>query len=289
MRTRLIIPGVLAVLSACGADRAPGSDGRPEVVVTLHPVASMVRAVAGETVRVRTLLPSGANPDGYEPSPRAVRALQGADLVVRVGGAADAWVGRSESSTVVLTDGMRLLGKNGHGTGNPHVWLDPILVRDSLVPRLTRALTELVPGSADELRRRAGTWADSLTALDAEIRALLEGVPERRFVAAHSAWPYFAARYGLEEAGVLHASPGSELGTRALAELVDEARRQGVRAVIAEPQLAGAGVEALAAELDARVAVADPVGGEGLEGRDDYLSLMRYNARAFARALGGAP
>jgi hypothetical protein len=42
-------------------------------------------------------------------------------------------------------------------------------------------------------------------------------------------------------------------------------------------------------ELGARVEVADPVGGAGLDGRDDYLSLMRFNARAFARALGADP
>ncbi len=35
--------------------------------------------------------------------------------------------------------------------------------------------------------------------------------------------------------------------------------------------------------------IADPMGGADLPGRDDYLSLMRFNTAAFARALGARP
>jgi ABC-type Zn uptake system ZnuABC Zn-binding protein ZnuA len=256
-------------------------------VTTIHPVASVVRAVAGPDAVVHTLLPAGANPDTYQTRPRDAEALDAAELVVRVGGAADAWLSPPPGvPTVTFTDGMTLVGQRGPGTGNPHVWLDPILVRDRLLPPVTEALARVAPDSAAAIRDRARAFADSLTALDAEIRALLASAPDRRFISAHAAWVYFAARYDLEFAGALHTSPGNEPGSRALAGLVDEARARGVRAVLAEPQLGRAGVDALARELGARVEVADPLGGVEIEGREDYLSLMRFNARAFARALG---
>lgn len=284
---------VLVLLAAACADGGmlPSGSG-PSVVATLHPVASVTRAVAGSAVAVHTLLPPGAHPHSYEANPRDIEVLADADLVVRVGGAADAWIGQPEGSPVVVfTEGMELVEEeddHGHetGTGNPHVWLDPIRVRDVLLPRLTAALIELAPDSAPAIRRRADAYADSLTALDAEIRERLEDVPTRRFIAAHPAWVYFAERYDLEPAGVLEAAPGRELGSRGLARLVDRARAEGVRAVIAEPQLGRAGVEALAGEVDARIEVADAIGGTRMEGREDYLSLMRFNAAAFARALG---
>lgn len=264
------------------------------VVATLHPLASVTRSVAGGSARVRTLLPPGAHPDTYQATPRDAEAVAAADLLVRVGGAADSWLGDAgDVPVVVFTDGMTLQAEaeddHGHGTGNPHVWLDPVRVRDVLLPRLTDALVETVPDSASAIRQRAAAFADSLTALDQEIRALLRDAPTRRFISAHPAWVYFAERYDLEPAGVLHASPGREIGSRGLARMVEEARARGVRAVIAEPQLGRAGVEALAGELGARIEVADPVGGDAMEDRRDYLSLMRYNARAFARALGAVP
>lgn len=282
--------------SACSGGDAPAraiGDGTA-IVATLHPLAAVARTVAGPGARIRTILPPGAHPDTYEATPRDAEALAAADLVVRVGGAADAWVDAPRDVPVVaFIDGMPLKAAgddHGHdATGNPHVWLDPILVRDEFLPRLTEALARVSPDSATAIRDRASAYADSLTALDGEIRSLLARAPTRRFIAAHPAWVYFADRYDLEPAGVIHASPGREVGTRALAGLVDRARELGVRAVIAEPQLGRAGVEALARELDARIEVADPVGGQNVEGRGDYLSLMRFNARAFGRALGIDP
>lgn len=274
--------------AACdGPDSARSAASGPIAVATIHPLASVTRAVAGDAVVVRTLLPPGANPDTYQTRPRDAEALAAADLVVRVGGAADAWLDATPGvRTVVFTRGMDLVGEAGHGTGNPHVWLDPILVRDRLLPALTEALAEVAPDSAAAIRARARAYADSLTALDRAIRERLEGAETRRFVSAHAAWIYFANRYDLELVGTLHESPGNEPGSRALARMVEAARERGVRAVIAEPQLGRAGVDALAGELDARVEIADPIGGIEMDGRADYLSLMRFNARAFARALG---
>lgn len=290
-----MLPVLIIALGACdGAAPPSGADTGPRVVATIHPVASVTRALAGEAATVRTLLPVGAHPDTYQAAPRDAEAVAGAHLLVRVGGAADAWIAAPGGvRTLVLTDGMTLHAEaghgTGHGTGNPHVWLDPIRVRDAFLPRLTDALAEIAPDSAPAIRQRAAAFADSLTALDAEIRALLRDTPSRRFVSAHAAWVYFAERYDLEPAGVLHASPGREVGSRELARMVTDARDRHVPAVIAEPQLGRAGVDALARELGARVEVADPVGGPALDGRGDYLSLMRFNARAFARALGADP
>ena len=287
---------VTVLVAACGSDRsepAPdrsesGPDRRPVVAATLPPVADLVREVGGDDVRVVTLLPPGAHPDSYETTPRTAQALAGAALVIRVGAAADAWLGSvGDTPEVVLTEGMALQGRTGPGTGNPHVWLDPIRVRDVLLPRIADAVARVAPDPAP-VHERAAAFADSLTALDAEITAMLDDVEGRRFVAAHPAWVYFAERYGLEQVGAIHGTPGSELGSRELAHLVEQMRARGVRAVVAEPQLGRAGVDALADELGVRVEIADALGGAGLEARESYLSLMRFNARAFARALGAS-
>jgi zinc transport system substrate-binding protein len=291
-----VLPMLLLLLPVIGCDRTdadagPDRGGAQVVAVTLHPLASLADHLGGGAVEVRTLLPPGAHPDTYEATPRVAEALSDASLLIRVGGAADAWLGSgAPTETLVVTDGLTLLGAAGaravSGTGNPHVWLDPILVRDSLLPRIAAALARVAPDSAEAIHRRAEAYADSLTALDREIRGMLDGIRTRRYVSSHPAWVYFAARYDLEEVGTLHPSPGTELGSRELARLVEASRSAGVGAVIAEPQLGEIGATALAEELDVPVVVADPIGGPTLEGRSDYLSLMRFNGRAFARALG---
>ena len=66
--------------------------------------------------------------------------------MIAVGAGADEWGGdlarASGAQLVVLTQDMKL----EHGN-NPHVWLDPILVRDAILPRLTEALIRVVPAA----------------------------------------------------------------------------------------------------------------------------------------------
>jgi zinc transport system substrate-binding protein len=190
-----------------------------------------------------------------------------------------------------LTEGMTLLEGHAHegdpGTGNPHVWLDPVLVRDQLLPRIEGVLVGAAPQAAAAIRERTRTLADSLTALDAEIRAVLAASPSRAFVSTHAAWAYFAERYGLVEVGAVYESPGREPSARHLAELVDAARAAGVRAVFVEPQLGEAGARTVAAELGVNVRLLDPQGGEDQPGRDSYFSLLRFDTAEMVLALGG--
>jgi zinc transport system substrate-binding protein len=264
----------------------PAPAGRPIVAATIFPVGDVVRVLAGPDADVVVILPAGASPATFEPAPDVVRRLAGARLVIAVGAGADDWAGGLAHALgaplLTLTGGMTLEYGN-----NPHVWLDPILVRDAILPQVTDALIRAIPGAEPAVRRRAAEYRESLTALDAEIRATLSTAKSRAFVATHPAWPYFAHRYGLRQVGVLYPSPGRELSPREFAALVDEARRAGVHAVFTEPQLGDTGVKALADELGAPIGVLDPLGGPALADRNSYIALLRFDARALARTLGG--
>ncbi|HSW30050.1 MAG TPA: metal ABC transporter substrate-binding protein [Longimicrobiales bacterium] len=301
---RIVRSALLAfALGACAPERpAPGPD---LVVATIFPVADLAARVGGDAVRVETLLPSRASIHTWEATPAQIRSLGRARAYITVGGGLDGWLeGMGTDApglrTLRLTDGMALLraeeghdhdhgadpGSEGETTGDPHVWLDPLLVRDEFVPRIRDLLVELQPAQEAAIRARAGALADSLTALDGEIRAILSGRTLDGFIATHDAWAYFAERYGLVPLGNLYASPGHEPSARGLAVLVEAARAAGLPAVLSEPQLSETAAAALAAELGVAVVSVDPMGGPDVEDRRSYFDLMRFNARAFARALG---
>lgn len=287
---------VLALgLGACAPVESPRT-GAPMVVATIFPVADLAARVAGDALQVETLLPPRASVHTWEATPGQIRSMGRAVGYVTVGGGLDGWLedlGEDTPGlqTLRLADGVTLRrsgqGHEGDDTGDPHVWLDPILVRDELLPRLTDFLVKLVPpGQAAALRSRSRALAASLTALDTEIRTRLEGTPRRDFIATHEAWTYFAERYDLHDLGSLYQGPGHEPSARGLARLVDSARAARLRAVLTEPQFAETAARALADELGAEVVLVDPLGGPGVPDREGYFQLMRFNARAFARALG---
>jgi zinc transport system substrate-binding protein len=281
--------GSAFLAGACRKPPVAGTQGetaRPVVAATIFPIGDIARAIAGSVADVVVILPAGASPATFEPAPDVVRRLAGARVIAAVGAGADNWASDLAHALgaplLTITDGMTL--KYGN---NPHVWLDPILVRDAILPQLTDALIRVAPEAEAPLRARAAEYRASLTALDQEIRATLSAVDARAFVATHPAWPYFAERYELQQVGVLYPAPGRELSPRELAALVDQSRRAGVQAVFTEPQLGETGAKALADELHARIGVLDPLGGPMVADRNSYDALLRFNARALARTLGG--
>lgn len=308
----LTLAAALATLAAAACAPPAEEPGRPRVVATIFPIADLAARLGGDAVDVETLLPPRASIHTWEASPAQIRSLNQARAFITVGGGLDTWLEEMGAdapglTTLRLTDGMTLRrAEAGHehgpthgdepaggqergeaeATGDPHVWLDPLLVRDEMVPRIRDLMTALVPAQEAAIRERAQALSDSLTALDGEIRSILAGRRLDGFIATHDAWAYFAERYGLVPLGHLYASPGHEPSARGLATLVDAARSAGLGAVLTEPQLSETAAQALAGELGAHVVTVDPLGGAGVEGRGTYLDLMRFNARAFAQALG---
>jgi zinc transport system substrate-binding protein len=291
---RVLAMGLLTMTTACSPPGGVHATA-PLVVVSIFPVADLVASVGGRAIGVETLLPPLASPSTWEATPRQLRALAAAEGTVTVGGGLDGWVeGLGEtggaSRHLRLTQGLELRDvAHDHGepqSGDPHIWLDPVLVRDILLPRIVDFLAELAPSEASAMQDRANLLADSLTVLDQEIRDLLSQATHRRFVATHDAWAYFCDRYELESLGSLYERPGHEPSARGLADLIEAARGASLTAVLTEPQLAATAARALAEEIGAEIVVVDPLGGPGMEGREGYMDLMRFNARSFARALG---
>jgi zinc transport system substrate-binding protein len=292
-RASMAALATVCVWSCVEPGLAKSENGPPRVVASIFPLGDLTAMVAGTDLTVEVLVPPRADPSTFEPSPRRLRELAGARAFIIVGGGVDDWSqaalpGTDNIPRVALNDGITLRKGGGpEGTHDPHVWLDPVMVRDSWLPLIVATLVAARPDAREALEARGQIVADSLTTLDAWMSAHLTPASGRAFVATHSAWHYLAARHGIRELGAVYSSPGQEPSARSLANLVQQARAAGVRAVFTEPQLGDTGARALAGELGVPVYVLDPLGGPGLVGRETYLEMMRFNTMQMARALDG--
>jgi ABC-type Zn uptake system ZnuABC Zn-binding protein ZnuA len=197
----------------------------------------------------------------------------------------------SDSARVlILSRGRELMqdthdhGEDGHAhaEGNPHLWLDPVFAIDA-AEQILELLISISPQHATALRRRASAWTDSLRALDEEIRLARSGWTQRSFIGDHSSWVYFAARYDLEQSGVVEAVPGREISAQSMGALIERMRASGVRAIFADVRKNPHAMEVLAEATGAGIAWLDPIGSEGSALR--YLDLMRYNMREMTRVM----
>ncbi len=177
-------------------------------------------------------------------------------------------------------------GESGEGM-DPHFWLDPIRIRDAVVPAIVEHLIEADPAGKEYYEKRGQDFHKRLTALDIQVRRELAKAKGRKFVAFHSAWPYFSERYNVEEVAVVQEFAGEEPTPKEMVELVRGARAAGIRSILVEPQLSPRVAQTIASEFGGGTVMVDPLGDSGDPARSTYEKLMLFNARAFAQALGG--
>src|SRR5262245_43675756 len=129
-----VILGLAFLLTACTTN-APGSgsqSGRAlKVVATTTVLADMVHQVGGPDVDVTSIVPKGGVVETFDPSPRDIAAVSGADVVVMNGLGLDDWLVRVIRAANPDVHAIRLAedlpgvsyvaGEDGEGT-NPHLW-----------------------------------------------------------------------------------------------------------------------------------------------------------------------
>lgn len=287
-RTLSAVVLLATVLWAALAGLAGSEEARPTVATTIFPLYDITRQVAGPAAEVALMLPPGASPHTFEPTPSQVRALARARMVFVIGHGLDDWAARlarsaGVSRVVVVDRGVALRRETG-GTIDPHYWLAPANAR-AIAHTVADELEGLVPAHRAEIQSALTSYLARLDAVEAEVRGILADLPARRIATFHDAFGYFAEAFGLEVAAVFEPYPGREPSPRFVAEFQRQVRASGVRTLFAEPQLALDPLRPLARDLGVTLSVLDPLGG--VAGRDTYLDLLRFNARQVAAAIRG--
>lgn len=265
---------VLALGLLVGCQNKPSTDAKV-VVASIPPLAMIVRELVPDSVRVETLLPPGASPHTFELSPSMAADLEAAALVVRVGGDIDPWAERGTESWIFASSCPE------ESKVNPHVWVDPLLVAKAL-PSLSESLKKALPSEADVIARKSDEYAKALTLLDREVAQKLLFLKDKPIVVFHPSFNHFFRRYGIVVAGAVEENPGTEPSAKDMATLVDSARKKGVQLVLSEVQLPDGPAKVLAAEIGAKVAQSDPMGGT--DGRSSFADWLNWNVDQWVQA-----
>ncbi|HID06553.1 MAG TPA: zinc ABC transporter substrate-binding protein [Armatimonadetes bacterium] len=254
---------------------------RLQVLVTIPPQAEWVERVGGEGVEVTVLVPPGANPHTYEPTPRQLKKVAQADLYAIVGSGIEfevAWLGkiRRLNPRLFILDcskGVQRLADD------PHLWLS-LRNAQRMVENLLEGLSRLDPEHSGLYRERAEAYLKELRELDAELSRLFSNAKGRAFMTFHPAWGYFARDYGLRQ--LVIEQGGKSPSPKAMVRLAEEAKEEGISVIFASPQFDRRAAEAVARSIGAGVMLLDPLAR-------DYLENMHRAAHAIARALGIFP
>jgi len=300
-------PGVaVAAVGTGGADN-PAQAPPVNTCVSIPPLAFFVERIGGTRIAVEVVLPPGASPAAYDPTPQQMARLTEAQLFVGIGvpmerqllphvrrtlaaaaiveaqagiplrknPAAEVATGH-EDPQVSAKAGVGNVGHHDHsGEFDPHVWLSPRLA--VLIARnVCAGLTRNDPASAHVYQHNLEQLEAELAALDREIGQILAPVAGRDLIVFHPAFGYLAADYGLHQVAIEQG--GLAPSPRHLAEILDRIRARGETAIFLQPQFSQASAQAVAEAAGVRLVVLDPL-------RRDYLANLREMARTIQQAL----
>lgn len=272
---------IAGFLSACSPQ--PASQEKT-LYVSILPIRSLVKEIVGEDFRIEVLVPPGASPETFEPTPRQFIGLNEAQLVFNVGllEFETALLDKIEDRTKIvdLSRGIVRIegscahaGRNGsdhaHGV-DPHVWTSP------------RALQRMAENAYEAIHAR---WPDSAkyttnhARLQEELRQLDLRTAEkiarsgiRYFIIYHPALTYYARDYGLRQEAV--EADGKEPSAKRLTALIRQARKDGIGRILYQSQFPVSVVETIARDIGAECTEIDPLREDAIANIDSITDLI---------------
>jgi zinc/manganese transport system substrate-binding protein len=229
------------VLAACQpADHQP--NGLPYVMATESFLGDIAQNVAGNRIKVDTLLPVTVDPHEYQPKPQDVVRLAQAQVLIVNGLGYEAWLQKTLDSlggqrqVIVTTSGLVAAPdpSGQHPEGDPHMWMNPLFVIN-YVQQIQAGLTQADPAGKDVYAQNAAAYIVKLQALDQWVKNQVSQLPveKRLLVTNHDALGYFAKAYDFKIIGAIIPSVTTDASPSAqqMAGLIDTIKHNNARAI----------------------------------------------------------
>jgi len=262
------------------------------VIVSILPLVDFVENVGGERVAVTVMVPPGASPHVFSPTPGQMREVSRAKMFVKVGSGVEfelVWMDRirAQNEEMFIVDssvGIELMGMeepcpccpkgqehkdeqhhegkdhgkehHHHGGQDPHIWLSPLNAK-IMVENILSGLIKIDPEYADFYTENAERYLQELDDLYQYIRGRLKGFQNRYFLIYHPAFGYFARDHNLTQLAIEH--EGKEPTARVIMESIGLAKKHNLSYVIVAAQFPVRHAEVIAAAINGQTALIDPL------------------------------
>ncbi|MCL0037025.1 zinc ABC transporter substrate-binding protein [Dehalococcoidia bacterium] len=283
----VLILAVTGFAAACQPVAETPAEEKIRVIVSILPLADFVENIGGERVAVTVMVPPGASPHTFAPTPGQLLEVSKAKLFVKVGsglGFERAWMDRirAQNEDMLIIDssvGIELIHGGcpccAPGDLDPHIWLSPLNAR-IMVQNISEGLISIAPEYADFFAENTRRYLAELNDLHIYIREQVDGFVNRYFLIYHPAFGYLARDHNLTQLAIER--DGKEPTPRVIMESIDLAVKHNLSYVFVSAQFPLRPAETIARSINGQTALIDPL-------PQDYISGMRDVADALAREM----
>ncbi len=291
MRSTFILLLLLLPALLFGGGAKEIQDQTPVVAVSILPQAFFVDSIAGEFVRVVTLVGEGQNPHSYEPSPSQMALLSKASVWLLSGTdfevALRPKVAKLYPSLSIIdaTEGMVLRAleeddDHHHSADGLNIDRHSWLGRDQakvLLANSSRALQGLVDAEAASIiRARSAELERQIDSTFAELEEELRPLSGGTVFVYHPSFGYFLDSFALTQEAV--ETGGKEPTAKDLERLIALAKAHNATAIFVQKQFPASSAQRVAQAVGAQVIALDPLAY-------DWLANIRAMGQALKEAL----
>lgn len=273
MKNLLIALIISLLLFSCNNQPDKSSNGKLNIVVSILPYADFVRTIAGNDVNVSVMIPVGANPETYEPTPKQIVALTNADIYIEVGGPFEFeknWLQKIKLDypNVKFYNPTKLVEPINE---NPHIWLGPENAQ-YIVSKTTELLISYFPENKTKYETNRDEFRSEIDKLVIEYLDKFNGQSNNTILTYHPAWVYLTTRFGLKEISIEH--EGKEPNAKSLTNIIDEAKAKNIATIFVEPQFQKSVAETISNEIGAELVEINPLPENYLKNLKDVLDKI---------------
>lgn len=290
----------------------PNSFASEKILITSFSplITEIVTHVGREHVKVFSVMEPGMDPHQYQPKPSDLKRVAESDLVLFSGKHLETYetslqqsagtgvrflkVGseipglRTQEGRIARDSGGEALNRElaAGGMEDPHWWTSVSNV-EKATEIIRDALIDLRPVNEKDFRENAAAYCETLTALRRWVRRKVAELPrdKRKLVTSHDAFQYFARENGFTIFSIEGFSTDDEPSNRAIAEIIDMVKKQGVKAVFVESTNNPKVVEEILRETGAKLGGMLYAAGPGTGDLSTYEATMKYNVTTIVEAL----
>lgn len=264
------------LLMACGQKQS----GNRVVSVTIEPQRFFAEQIAGDKFEINTVVPSGQNPEMYDPTPLQMVQVGKSDAYLRIGhiGFEEVWIDKllennKGMKVYDLSEGMTLIEnaeehghEHAHEPGeecnhshygiDPHTW-SSIQGAKKIAWNTLNAFIELDKENTAYYWENYNRLLTEIERTEQTIEELLAPVTNRTFIIYHPALTYFAGEFQLNQLSI--EMEGKEPSPAQLKRLIDTARESGARVVFIQQEFDKKNAELVAKETNCHLVVINPL------------------------------
>lgn len=243
------------------------------VVVTLPPQAEFVEKVGGDRVKVVVMVPQGANPHIYEPTPDQLKNVSKAKIYFKVGSGLEfeeAWLDKilAVNPSISIVDGSKgveILDKD------PHIWVSPANAK-KMVENFYEGLVEVDSFHKDEYKMNMEKYLKELDMLDSYIQNKLARFTNKVFLVYHPSLSYLAKEYNLTQISIEY--EGKEPSPKIIQKCIEYAKKYRLSYVYVEPYFTTKYAETIAGEIGGEVIFLNSLPRNYVDGIKSIVDLL---------------